>query len=102
MTWAESGGDDGAGQITRDLPFVNEKGLHARASARFVEICEPFDATALVERDGMSVSGNSIMGLLMLAAPRGTSIRVTTRGPQAQPLADALARLVSDRFGEGR
>ena len=102
MTWADAGEDDGAGQITCDLLIINEKGLHARASAKFVEICEQFDATALVEREGMSVSGNSIMGLLMLAAPRGTSIRVTTRGPQAAPLADALARLLSDRFGEGR
>lgn len=89
-------------EIVRDLPIINEKGLHARASARFTEVCERFEATALVEKDGMSVSGDSIMGLLMLAAPRGSSIRVTTRGAQAGPLADALAQLLADRFGEGR
>lgn len=84
------------------LPIVNEKGLHARASAKFVEVVEGFDAQAQVTRDGMSVSGDSIMGLLMLAASRGTSIEVETSGPQAEALAAALARLVADRFGEDR
>ncbi len=84
----------------RELPIINEKGLHARASAKFVEVVEDFDATAQVTKDGMSVSGDSIMGLLMLAASRGTSIEVTTSGPQAAELADALARLVANRFGE--
>lgn len=86
--------------ITRSLKIVNEKGLHARASARFVEKVEGFDATAMVSRDGMRVSGDSIMGLLMLGAHKGTSIEVETSGPQAQALADALERLVADRFGE--
>lgn len=89
-------------EVVRELAIVNEKGLHARASAKFAEVCEGFDARATVEKDGMAVSGDSIMGLLMLAAPRGTSIRVTTRGPEAEALADALAGLVADRFGEGR
>ncbi len=89
------------GPITRDLPIINVKGLHARASAKFVETVERFDAEATVEKDGISVSGDSIMGLLMLAAPRGTSIRVTTTGAQAQELADALTALVGDYFGEG-
>lgn len=89
-------------EVVRELAILNEKGLHARASAKFVEICEAYDARATVEKDGMSVSGDSIMGLLMLGAPRGTSIRLTTRGPQAEALADALAGLVADRFGEGR
>jgi phosphocarrier protein HPr len=84
----------------RELPIINEKGLHARASAKFVEVVEEFDATAQVSKDGMSVSGDSIMGLLMLAASRGTSIEVTTSGPQAAELADALASLVANRFGE--
>jgi len=82
------------------LRIVNEKGLHARASARFVEVVESFDAEATVARDGMSVSGDSIMGLLMLAASRGTSIEVQTRGRQQQELADALTALVANRFGE--
>ncbi|PVH29079.1 HPr family phosphocarrier protein [Pararhodobacter oceanensis] len=82
------------------LKIVNEKGLHARASAKFVEVVEGFDADAEVEKDGMSVSGDSIMGLLMLAASRGTEIRVSTSGDQAQALLEALATLVADRFGE--
>ncbi|WP_374272262.1 HPr family phosphocarrier protein [Paenirhodobacter enshiensis] len=86
--------------VTRELRIVNEKGLHARASARFVEVVEGFDATAEVEKDGMTVSGDSIMGLLMLAASRGTTIRVTTEGTEADTLADALAALVAGRFGE--
>ncbi len=89
------------GVITRELAIVNEKGLHARASARFVETVERFDARALVERDGERVAGDSIMGLLMLCAPCGSSITVTTRGPEATALMEALAQLVADRFGEG-
>ena len=84
------------------LNIVNEKGLHARASARFVEVVEEYDATAQVSRDGMSVSGDSIMGLLMLAASRGTTIEVETGGPEAAELAVALTALVADRFGEDR
>ena len=87
--------------VTRELSIINVKGLHARASAKFVDVVEQFDAQAAVEKDGMSVSGDSIMGLLMLAAPRGTSIMVTTTGPQAAELADALVALVGDYFGEG-
>ncbi|KRW95853.1 HPr family phosphocarrier protein [Paracoccus sp. PXZ] len=89
------------GAVTRTLAIINEKGLHARASAKFVETVEQFDAQATVEKDGISVSGDSIMGLLMLAAPRGSTIRVTTRGVQAAELADALTALVEDYFGEG-
>ena len=84
----------------RNLLIVNEKGLHARASAKFVETVEDHDASAVVSKDGMSVSGDSIMGLLMLAASRGTTIEVKTDGPQADVLADALAALVANRFGE--
>lgn len=84
----------------RVLRIVNQKGLHARASAKFVEVVERFDASAEVEKDGVSVSGDSIMGLLMLAASRGTSITVRTTGAQAEALAEALDRLVADRFGE--
>ncbi|WP_295530139.1 HPr family phosphocarrier protein [uncultured Thioclava sp.] len=87
--------------VTRRLEIVNEKGLHARASARFVEVVEAHDASALVMKDGQSVSGDSIMGLLMLAASRGTSIEVTTRGAEAEKLANALQALVEDKFGEG-
>lgn len=89
-------------EFTRELSIINEKGLHARASAKFVETVESFDANAIVEKDGERVAGNSIMGLLMLVAPRGSSITVTTSGPEAEPLIDALSDLVGNYFGEGR
>ncbi|WP_372615055.1 HPr family phosphocarrier protein [Aquicoccus sp.] len=84
----------------RQLTIVNEKGLHARASAKLVEVVEGFDAHAEIIKDGMSASGDSIMGLLMLAAPKGSTIDVQVTGPDAEALADALAALVADRFGE--
>jgi len=84
----------------RILPIVNQKGLHARASAKFVECVEGFDASAMVRKDGLEASGDSIMGLLMLAASKGTTIEVETSGAQADALADALANLVAARFGE--
>ena len=65
------------------LKILNEKGLHARASAKLVEVVEGFDATAEIAKDGLSASGDSIMGLLMLAAPIGTTIEVLTSGPEA-------------------
>ena len=86
--------------IELNLPIVNEKGLHARASAKFVETVESFDAEAQVTRDGMTVSGDSIMGLLMLAASNGTTIDVKTNGAEAESLAQALEDLVKGRFGE--
>lgn len=85
----------------RTLKIVNEKGLHARASAKLVEVVEGFDADAEVMRDGLSAAGDSIMGLLMLAASRGTTIEIQTTGPDADALADALEALVADKFGEG-
>ena len=84
----------------RHLCIINEKGLHARASAKFVEVVEAHDADAEVSKDGMSVAGDSIMGLLMLAASRGTSVHVRTTGAQAEQLMSALASLVDNRFGE--
>ena len=84
------------------LPIVNEKGLHARASAKLVEVVEGFDACAEVSKDGITASGDSIMGLLMLAAARGSTIDITTSGVDADALADALTALVADKFGEGK
>ncbi|MHA3976410.1 HPr family phosphocarrier protein [Halovulum sp. GXIMD14794] len=89
-----------AGPVTMNIR--NERGLHARASAKFVEIVEAHEAEAQVSRDGMTVSGDSIMGLLMLAAANGTSIEVSADGPDADALLQALQNLVDDRFGEGR
>ncbi|QUJ75737.1 HPr family phosphocarrier protein [Sulfitobacter albidus] len=83
------------------LEIVNEKGLHARASAKLVEVVEGFDASAEVSKDGESASGDSIMGLLMLAAAKGSFIDIETSGPDAEALADALTALVADKFGEG-
>lgn len=90
-----------SGQVRKQLTIINVKGLHARASAKFVDLVERFDAHAEVEKDGMRVSGDSIMGLLMLTAPRGSCITVTTTGREAAELADALEALVGDFFGEG-
>ncbi|QOL81593.1 HPr family phosphocarrier protein [Pseudooceanicola spongiae] len=86
--------------VARTLTIINQKGLHARASAKFVEVVEGFDARAEVSRDGMSTGGDSIMGLLMLAAANGSTIEVETSGPDAAALADALQALVANRFGE--
>lgn len=85
----------------RRLQIVNIKGLHARASAKLVEVVEAHDATATIRKDGQSAAGDSIMGLLMLAASKGSFIEVETKGPDADKLADAIAALVADRFGEG-
>ena len=90
-----------ADATSRTLTIVNEKGLHARASAKLVEMIEGFDASAEVSKDGLSAGGDSIMGLLMLAAAKGTSIEVETNGPEALALADAIEALVADKFGEG-
>ena len=87
--------------VNRRLEIINIKGLHARASAKLVETVERFDATAEVSKDGMSASGDSIMGLLMLAASKGTFIDVELNGPEAEKLADAVQALVADKFGEG-
>ena len=84
------------------VEIVNERGLHARASAKFVETVERFNARAEVSRDGMTVSGDSIMGLLMLGAARGTEIEIFVEGAVAEPLAGALQALVAERFGEAR
>ena len=86
--------------VTRNLMIENEKGLHARASAKLVELVEQFDATAEVSKDGVSAMGDSIMGLLMLAASKGTTIEVATRGTQAEALAEAIEALVGSKFGE--
>ncbi|MGR3501546.1 HPr family phosphocarrier protein [Pseudaestuariivita sp.] len=84
----------------RRLEICNTKGLHARASAKLVEVVESFEARAEVSKDGLTAEGDSIMGLLMLAASKGTFIEVQTSGPQAGALADAIEALVKDRFGE--
>jgi len=80
--------------------ILNDKGLHARASARFVEVVEKFESEVIVEKDGLEASGSSIMGLLMLAASKGTSIKVTLNGNDAEELVLALEELINSKFGE--
>jgi phosphocarrier protein HPr len=86
--------------VVRVLEIANQKGLHARASAKFVQTVEKFDAEVRVTRCGESVGGDSIMGLMMLAAGPGTSITVEATGRDAAAVVDALAALVTGRFGE--
>ena len=80
--------------------ILNDKGLHARASARFVEVVEKFESEVIVEKDGLEASGSSIMGLLMLAASKGTSIKVTLNGSDEEELVLALEELINSKFGE--
>ncbi len=87
-------------RISRDLAIVNQRGLHARASAKFVQLASGFEADISVEKDGVKVGGTSIMGLMMLAASPGCCIRVTAVGPEAQKAMDAIDALVASRFGE--
>jgi phosphocarrier protein len=89
-----------AGAVIREVRIVNQRGLHARASAKFVQLAAGFDATVDVEKDGVRVGGTSIMGLMMLAASPGCSIRVIASGPQAVEAVAALEALIADRFGE--
>ena len=89
-----------AAAIHRKFAIVNKRGLHARASARFVETVEDYDAEVTITRDGMTGGGLSIMGLLMLAASQGTTIAVSASGPDAVAVLDALQELVANRFGE--
>ena len=86
--------------LSREMAIVNQRGLHARASAKFVKCAEGYDADITVSRDGQSVPGTSIMGLMMLAAAMGTSITVEASGPQAEQAIAALDALVASRFDE--
>jgi len=83
-----------------ELTIRNKKGLHARASAKFVKCAENFNATIRVTRDGNAVGGTSIMGLMMLAAGQGTTIVIEAEGPEAGQAMAALTALVQDGFGE--
>jgi phosphocarrier protein HPr len=86
--------------IRRVLQIVNKKGLHARASAKFVQTVEKFDADVTVTRGSESVGGTSIMGLMMLSAATGTEITVEARGKQADEVMEAITKLVTSGFGE--
>ncbi|MGN6145644.1 MAG: HPr family phosphocarrier protein [Mesorhizobium sp.] len=86
--------------VIREFLIVNQRGLHARASAKFVQVAGSFEATIEVEKDGARVGGTSIMGLMMLAASPGCSIRIVASGPQAEEAVTALGELIAQRFGE--
>ncbi|MEJ1157250.1 HPr family phosphocarrier protein [Prosthecomicrobium sp. N25] len=88
------------GAIVRDLLITNKRGLHARASAKFVQLVEGYDAEVAVSKDSQTVGGTSIMGLMMLAASPGTTIRVAARGRQANEVLDAITTLVEAKFYE--
>ncbi|MBE6443951.1 MAG: HPr family phosphocarrier protein [Alphaproteobacteria bacterium] len=87
-------------KLIKDLEIKNIKGLHARAAAAFVKTVEPFDAIVEVERIGQCVNGCSIMGLMMLAASKGTTIKVSTSGKQALEAMNAIEELLNNKFGE--
>lgn len=93
----ERGAED---KLSREFPIINKKGLHARATAKFVQCCEKYDAEITVSKDGETVGGSSIMGILTLGAGIGSTIAVTASGPQALEALDALEALVANRFGE--
>ena len=84
------------------VEVVNERGLHARASAKFVKTAAAFDAEVRVSRDGTSVDAQSIMGLMMLAAGPGSTLEISAAGPDAETALEALCRLVEERFDEDR
>ena len=84
----------------RELAITNQRGLHARASAKFVKCAEGFNADIMVTRDGMTVPATSIMGLMMLGAAMGTSIMVEAKGAEAEAALAALAELVARKFDE--
>ena len=86
--------------VTAVLPIINQRGLHARASAKFADCARRFDATITVSREDYSVDAQSIMGLMMLAAGPGSEIAVSAEGPEASAAVAALAELVANRFGE--
>jgi len=95
-----SGGAVAARNLVRDLTIVNQRGLHARAAAKFVKLAEEFDAEISVTKGDATVSGRSIMGLMMLAAAPGCTIRVAAEGADADAALEAIAKLVDDKFDE--
>ena len=88
------------GALSREIPIINKRGLHARASAKFVQLVERFNAEVWVTRGGETVGGTSIMGLMMLSAGPGTSIVVSATGPEAEAALTAITELVASKFNE--
>jgi phosphocarrier protein HPr len=88
------------GAVSREIPIINKRGLHARASAKFVQMVERFNAEVWVTKGHETVGGTSIMGLMMLSAGPGTSIVVSATGPEAETAIDAITELVASKFNE--
>ncbi|HWP35462.1 MAG TPA: HPr family phosphocarrier protein [Thermodesulfobacteriota bacterium] len=86
--------------VRREVAIVNRLGMHARAAAAFVKLAGRFQCSVEVEKDGVVVNGKSIMGLMMLAAARGSTVTLICNGPDAEPAAAALEQLIRERFGE--
>ena len=93
-------GDLSASGVVREIPIINKRGLHARASAKFVKMVENFDAEVAVTRGSETVGGTSIMGLMMLSAGPGTTITVSATGRDAEAAVAALAELIGSKFNE--
>jgi phosphocarrier protein HPr len=87
-------------ELEREATIVNSLGMHARPAAQFVRLASSFASDILVSKDGLDVNGESIMGMMMLAAERGSAIRIKASGKDAERAVDALAKLVADGFGE--
>ena len=100
MSDATSGASATGGALRREIEIVNKKGLHARATAKFVQCVENYDAEVTVTRNEETVGGTSIMGILTLGAGIGSTILVTAEGPQARDVLDAIGALVARKFGE--
>ena len=86
--------------VERQFTIINELGMHARAATRFVQVANRYHADVDVEKDGQTVNGKSIMGVLMLVAAQGSVIRVRARGDDAEEAMAALAELINSKFGE--
>ncbi len=97
---SDPAGTDALTPVVRDIEIINKKGLHARASAKFVQMAEQFDAAINVTRGHETVGGTSIMGLMMLTAGPGVTITISATGREAGPAVDALCALIASRFGE--
>ena len=88
--------------VTRKMTIANERGLHARASGALIQLCETFEAEAIIRFGGEEADAGSIMDLLTLAATQGSVIEVEATGDDAVAMVDAIERLISGKFGEGR
>ncbi|AEI14652.1 Phosphotransferase system, phosphocarrier protein HPr [Flexistipes sinusarabici DSM 4947] len=88
--------------MSTEIEIVNELGMHARAAANFVKVANKYSSEVTVEKDGVSANGKSIMGVMMLAASKGSKIKVTTEGEDAKESLEALEKLIKDKFGEAK